>query len=221
MDKCGIDMSVVLPVATKPTQVLSINNFAAQINTEKRLISFGSVHPLMTEAETDRELERIVSLGLKGIKLHPEGQEMYIDSPAAIHIINKAYDLGLFVIMHTGSDLGFFPPVHCSPERLKSALDYFDGSNIIAAHFGGYRMWEDVYKYLAGTNIYLDTALTMSEIDKDLFFEILKKHSSDKILYGSDSPWEVQNLAYEYMKKWNVPDLDKICFENAKRILKL
>lgn len=222
MNLYNIDISVALPVATKPSQVESINNFAYKINNEHcNIISFGTVHPDLTEESIDAELERIVNMDIKGIKLHPEGQKMYINSPKAVHIINKAYELGLIVVLHSGSDLSFPPPVHCSPERFKAALDYFDGSNVIAAHFGGFRMWEDVLKYLAGTNIYFDTALTVRDINKDLFMEIIKKHTPDKILYGSDSPWEKQNTAYEYMQKWKMEDMDKICFKNAAKLLKL
>lgn len=226
MEVCGIDISVALPVATKPSQVESINNFACSINRQhKNIISFGSVHPSIPKNDIDTELERIAAMGIKGIKLHPEGQEMYINSPEAVHIINKAYELGLLVVIHSGSDLSFPPPVHCTPEKLRSALDYFDGSNVIAAHFGGFRMWEDVLHYLAGTNIYLDTSMTVREIDKALFKEIAEKHTSDKILYGSDSPWEKQNTAYEYIKKLNaednICDIDKICFKNALKLLKI
>ncbi|MCH5186161.1 MAG: amidohydrolase family protein, partial [Oscillospiraceae bacterium] len=208
MDANGIDISVVLPVATKLSQVRSINDFALKINSDEkinsRLISFGSVHPGMSERDIDFELERIAQNGIKGIKMHPESQEMYINSKEAIHIINKAYELGLTVVLHTGRDLGFPPPVHCSPERLRCALDYFDGSNVVAAHFGGFRMWDDVLRYLSGTNIYIDTALTVREIDGGLFEEIIKRHTPDKVLYGSDSPWEKQNTAYEYMTKTNI-----------------
>lgn len=221
MDICGIDISIALPVATKISQVESINNFAVAINRRlKNIISFGTIHPAMPERLADLELERIAGLGIKGIKLHPEGQDMYIDSPESVHIINKTYELGLLVVVHAGKDLSFPPPVHCTPERFRSALDYFDGSNVIAAHFGGFRMWEDVLRYLAGTNIYLDTSLTVRDIDKDLFIEIADKHTSDKILYGSDSPWEKQNTAYEYMKKQNIDGIDKICFKNALKLLK-
>ncbi len=219
MDVCGIDISVTLPVATKPAQVQSINEFAQRINMEKRLVSFAAFHPYMPD--TDGELEKIAAAGFRGIKIHPESQELFIDSPEAVHIINKAYELGLLVVLHTGYDLGFPPPSHCSPKRLKSALEFFDGSNVIAAHFGGFRMWEDVYKYLAGENIYLDTSLTVRDIDKELFLAICEKHTAGKILYGSDSPWEKQNTAYEYMKAWNVPDMDRICYKNAQKLLNI
>jgi len=220
MKLSGVSLSVALPVATKPNQSKGINEFAYNINQKhKNIISFGAVHPLQPDWE--RELERLAALGFKGIKLHPEGQQTFIDSKEYINIINKAYDLNMLVVLHTGRDWGFYPPVHCSPERFKSALDYFDGSNVIAAHLGGFEMWDDVFKYLTGTNIYMDTAMVLREIDKELFMDILKAHTADKILYGSDIPWDRQDTNYEYLIKWNVPDTDKICFKNAERLLNI
>lgn len=45
MDAHGIDKSVVLSIATKPTQTEKINAWAASVNDD-RLIAFGSVYPL-------------------------------------------------------------------------------------------------------------------------------------------------------------------------------
>ena len=43
-DEAGIDICVLLPVATTPSQFESINRFALQFQ-EGRLISFGAIHP--------------------------------------------------------------------------------------------------------------------------------------------------------------------------------
>ena len=46
--KAGVDLSVIQPVATSPSQVVSINNSSARINEEyskKGLLSFGCMHP--------------------------------------------------------------------------------------------------------------------------------------------------------------------------------
>ena len=47
MEKAGITMSVVLPVATKPSQFESIRMYAGSVNTQypEKLLSFGGVHP--------------------------------------------------------------------------------------------------------------------------------------------------------------------------------
>ena len=71
MKDSGVDISVALPIATKPTQTESINVFAASV-TDKRIISFATLHP--QNEDTDKILENIKSAGFKGIKLHPEFQ---------------------------------------------------------------------------------------------------------------------------------------------------
>lgn len=77
MEKEGVDISVVLSIATNPKQQTNVNNFANEINDEKSIFAFGSVHP---EAENVfDELERIKSMWLKGVKFHPEYQKFYVD----------------------------------------------------------------------------------------------------------------------------------------------
>ena len=51
MEKATADLSVCLPVMTKPTQFDSLNRFAIEINErfngqKKGIISFGGIHPL-------------------------------------------------------------------------------------------------------------------------------------------------------------------------------
>ena len=53
----GIDYGVLLPVATKPTQQTTINNWAKEQN-HGNIISFGTVHPDSDELYS--ELERIL-----------------------------------------------------------------------------------------------------------------------------------------------------------------
>ena len=75
MRENGVDISVVLPIATKPSQTPSINRCASEIRWDG-ILSFYSLHP----AQEDREavLEGIAALGGRGIKLHPEFQNFFI-----------------------------------------------------------------------------------------------------------------------------------------------
>ena len=47
MEQTGVDMSVIMPVATKPEQMENINTYAKEIcdNYQGKLISFGGIHP--------------------------------------------------------------------------------------------------------------------------------------------------------------------------------
>lgn len=221
MRENNIDVSVVMPIATTVTQSNTINNFAASINAKDNIYSFGSVHPF--QENCDEELERIKSLGLRGIKLHPEYQGVYADSPECIAVIKKCMELGLLVLFHAGRDIGIEPPVHCEPKRLRRVLDMTGADNIIAAHMGGWRMWDEVEEYLVGQNLYFDTSYSLHEMTAEQAERIIKKHGADKILYGTDSPWEKQSLCRERINALDINDEEKemILYKNGARLLEL
>lgn len=222
MDECGVDISVVMPIATNTKQSPTINRVAQETNSKDRLFSFGSLHPMQEDWE--QTLYDIKEKGLLGIKLHPEYQQFYIDSPESVRILKKCEELGLLVMLHTGLDIGVFPPVHCMPERLRRVLDYeCSGKNMIAAHMGGWRAWDDVEKYLVGTPIMLDTAYVIEDIDKSQFERIIKNHGSEKVLFATDSPWECPSDTIKYINSMALTDTDKenIFCGNAKKLLNL
>ncbi|MDY3031902.1 MAG: amidohydrolase family protein [Clostridia bacterium] len=221
MTENNIDVSVVLPIATAPHQTNTINKFAAEINGHDGIFSFGSLHPSQENAE--EILEGIKAAGLLGIKLHPEYQQSYIDSPECIKILKKCEDLGLYTVLHAGNDIGVAPPVHCAPERLSHVLEYVKGDKIIAAHLGGWQDWDNVEKYLVGTPILLDTAYTVFFIERSQLIRIIKNHGSEKILFATDSPWEAQGKSAEYVRSLELEqgDIDNIMYKNAQKILNL
>lgn len=221
MTENGIDISVVLPIATNIRQSATINSFAKRVNDTDGLFSFGSLHPMQEDWES--VLYDIKEKGLPGIKLHPEYQQFYIDSHESLRILKKCGELDLLTVLHAGYDAGTAPPPHCMPERLRHALEYVKGDKIIAAHLGGWKAWDDVEKYLVGTPVYLDTAYTVDCIDSEQFVRIIRNHGSEKILHASDSPWEKQGKAAEYIKKLPLSQEEKnnIFYKNAKKLLKI
>lgn len=221
MDRNGIDYSVVMPIATTLTQSASINNFAENVNNTDRLFSFGSLHPMQENWES--VLYDIKEKGLLGIKLHPEYQSFYIDSRESIRILQKCEELDLLTVLHAGRDIGIDPPVHCMPERLSHVLDYVKGDRIIAAHLGGWCVWDEVEKYLVGTPVYFDTAYTVDFIQPEQLLRIIRNHGSEKILYATDSPWEGQGHAAEVISSLGLTDTerDNIFYKNAKKLLKI
>lgn len=221
MHKNDIDISVVLPIATNTHQSTSINTFAQAINNTDGILSFGSLHPMQSDWES--VLYDIKEKGLRGIKLHPEYQQFYIDSKESIRILQKCDELDLITVLHSGNDIGVPPPVHCTPERLAHVFEYVKGDKIIAAHLGGWQLWDEVEKYLVGKPLYFDTAYTVNYISKEQFTRIIKNHGSEKILHATDSPWEKQGHAVQYIKSLNLSqeDIDNIFFKNAKKLLKI
>ena len=111
MGKGAVDISIALPAVTKVSQVASINRFASAY-TEGPVISFGGIHP---ECENYKEiLKEIKNLGLKGIKMHPDYQDMYFDNIRYERIIDAASELGLITVVHAGVDPKCPEDVHLS-----------------------------------------------------------------------------------------------------------
>jgi len=198
MNSNNITYSVVLNIATKPSQTETINNWAAEIQKDN-IIAFGSIHPEYKSWKN--ELKRIKELGLKGIKFHPEYQNFYVDDEAIYPIYEKAFELGLIIIFHAGEDIGYKPPFHCTPEKLEKIVRRFKGGTFIAAHMGGFRHWDDVEKYLVGRDIYLDTSFCLGYMDKEQKQRIIRNHGYKKIIFGSDSPWKNQGEEVERIKE--------------------
>ena len=233
MNKANIDYSIALPVATSPSQVKSINDFAISVNKENnRIISFGAIHPDYINYE--EELIRLKENGIKGIKLHPEYQNTYIDSPKYINIINIAFKLGLIVIIHAGIDIGIDSDIKASPDRILRCKDLLSYEGIfILAHMGAWNMWDEVYDKILGKGFYIDTAFSFGNLDykgnivKMFDYNMLKKfidkQGIDYILFATDSPWANQDLYVKYLNNIGLKeeDLDKIFYSNANRLLKI
>ncbi len=190
--RAGIDISLVLPIATSAKPSHTLNDFAAATDKRPGLRSFGSVHPENPDAQA--EVFRIRELGLKGIKLHPEYQDCYVDEEPTINVVRAAAENGLWVVFHAGADIGKPPPFHCTPERVCRLRQAVPDANMILAHMGGYRMWEDVLAHLRDMDVVLDTCYCLPNHpdQHDLFAALIRENGTDRVLFGTDSPWADQ-----------------------------
>ena len=221
MDKTGVDMSVILPVVTKPSQFDSINTFAKSVNEKYagKLLSFGGIHP---DCENYKEkLDMIKAMGLPGIKIHPDYQGVMIDDARFMNIIEYASELGLIIITHAGVDIGLPEPVHCPPHKMRKVLNTIKPSKMVLAHMGGCKQWEEVYDCLAGEDVYLDTAFTFDFIEREMFLKLLEKHEKDKILFATDSPWSDARKDIQAVRQLPIAQemIEDILSNNAKRLL--
>ncbi len=220
MEKAGIDASVCLNIATKPTQMRKINSFLNEIKSE-RLIPFGTIHP---DAEgITEELEFIENSGIKGIKLHPDYQNFYADEKRMDEIYDFISQLGLILIFHSGYDIGLGCPIHCTPLMLKKIGEKFPKLTIVAAHFGGYGLWRDAAELLWKLdNVYFDTAFSLG-LDKETAEWSINKKGAEHFILGSDCPWENPQYSIEFIQSLSISEREKelILGENARQLLKL
>ena len=220
MDKDGVDLSVVLSIATNPRQQHSVNDFAMEMNRDSRIVAFGSVHPDAPDAIA--ELERIAAAGLKGVKFHPEYQCFYANEERMKPIYRKISQLGLITTFHAGQDIGFAPPYHCLPEHLLGALRWLD-TPVVAAHWGGYCCGAEVIDQLCGENLYFDLSFGYGCIPKPNAQAILDKHGPDKLLFGSDMPWHRPAWELRLLHSLDISpeEQEKILWRNAAKLLDL
>lgn len=213
-----VDKSVILNIATNARQQKSVNDFAASINNCDDIISFASVFPY--SEDVFEELERIKEMGFKGIKLHPDYQGFDVDDIKMKPIYKKISDLGLITVFHAGFDYGFAPPYGATPEKLLTALSWFN-SPVVAAHWGGINCNQGVLDLLCGTEIYFDTSFGYSMLPRYYALKIIEKHGTDKILFGTDTPWHTPDMELRLLENLSLSkdDMDKITHLNAKKLL--
>lgn len=234
MNNAKIDCSVVLPVATNPLKLKSMNDASISNNGKSGLVYFGAVHP--DADDWYDEMARLADNGIKGIKIHPVYQGVDIDDIRYLKILDRAAELSLIVVMHAGDDIGFPGVVRCSPKMTANALKRVGDVKIVLAHMGGWKNWDEVAYYLADTSALLDTSFslgTISPLDdtySDEFLKLLSVESfcgllnifgSKRILFGSDSPWTDQKQSLDGIRALPVKteEINDILGLNAKRLL--
>ncbi|MCH5251463.1 MAG: amidohydrolase family protein [Lachnospiraceae bacterium] len=231
MKQNGVDYSVLLPVATSPKQVDSINEDAGVTNAsaeETGLFSFGGIHP--DTPDYKEVLREIKALGLKGIKVHPDYQETFFNDMKYKRIVEEATGLGLYIMVHAGEDIGLPDPIHCRPQHVQEVLRETGSDKLILAHMGGWRLWREVKEILAGEPVILDTSFSEDCIEgvkgllsKEEFTELVRAHGADRVVFGSDSPWSGQKVCVDWIRETALTDeeKEKILSGNMKEILEM
>lgn len=209
----GVNYTVLLSVAVRPDQVESINNFLSSCLDEHHF-GFGAIHPDMDDPIA--ELDRFESLGITGVKIHPDMQKFDADDvrmfPIYGHIEGK-----MPIMIHAGDNRFDYS----SPKRIANILDRFPGLTVIAAHLGGWQRWDEAEKYLCGRDVYFDTSSSLQFMPAEDAKRIILKHRSDRLLFGTDYPITTQKEELGRLYSLGLPEdiLQKILWKNGARLL--
>lgn len=217
--RVGISRYVVHSVATTAHQVRSINEFIKQEKeTHPEFIGFITLHQDLTEEEVKTEIDWAKENGFKGIKLHPDFQKFNIDDENA----EKFYKLAsnrLPILLHMGDDRYEYS----KPYKLVKMAKKYPDTTFIAAHFGGYRCWDDAVLYKGLNNVYFDTCSSLPFITPQKAKEIIDMLGVDKFFFATDFPmWDAKN-ELERFNKIPLTDIERemIFSANIKKLLKL
>lgn len=193
----GISRFLVHSVAVTWERARAINDFLAQevAAHPAEFIGFGTLHPDHPEAE--QELDRILSLGLRGVKLHPDFQHFCLDDPNAIRLFEAMAERGLPLLVHTGDKR--YP--YSEPQRMARALDRVPGLTAICAHLGGWSVWTDAWHELAGReNVYVDCSSSLYAMQPDDAALVIRKYGADRVFFGTDYPmWTAREELDRFM----------------------
>lgn len=223
MDEDGITQSLVCHIATNLRQQASVNRFAVEINgyAGGRICSLGSVHPDSENAE--ETVAELKAAGLFGIKLHPDYMQTMVDDMRFDSIFGACEGLGMPVVIHAGFDPVSPEVIHASPERIARVLDRHPKLQLVAAHMGACRLSDETERYLLGRDVYIDTSISLLDLDPERATRMLTQHDSNKILFASDSPWASAQDTFQYLKSLELgAELEeKILYKNARRLFGL
>lgn len=215
-EKAGVSRCLIFSVATKPSQTASINSFIANTVAAypDKFVGLGTLHPDSEDIQAD--VEHIIGLGLKGVKLHPDFQKFRLDDEKC-DAIYKACEGKLPILIHAGDKRYDFS----NPNRLVPVLEKYPDLTVIAAHLGGYSVWNDVEKSLAGfNNLYVDCSSTLPFISVEQARRLIYLFGADKVLFGTDFPmWNIEEELARFEKlSLTEEEKQKIYYKNACKL---
>ena len=150
------------------------------------------------------------------MKLHPDIQKFKIDDFRCL----KIYELcegRLPILMHTGDYRYDFS----NPNRLLPILKIYQGLTVIGAHLGGWSIWEDASRQLAGVpNLYVDCSSSFPYLKPAQAREIILRYGAERVLFGTDYPmWTPQSeLDYFFALELGDEANRRILSENVFRL---
>ena len=219
MDAAGVDVSWLQPVATKPTQLQSVAKWMEEVRSD-RFVTFGAFHP--GYEDLPGYIRDLSARGFPGIKFHPEYQKIKPDDESLFPMYETLVEENMVVLFHAGVDIEI-PTLHSTPDLFARFIERFPNLKMILAHMGGYEQWGDVARELAGCGdaVYLDTSYVLRHIPDDEFINLVRAHGVDRVVFGTDSPWESQQKDIDHLRSlpFSKEELDKILGLNAQRLL--
>ena len=78
-------------------------------------------------------------------------------------------------------------------------------------------MWDEAEATLVGSDVVLDLSHTFFWMDDAQILRMIKNHGAEKILFGSDAPWQDPGEVLEAFLRLPLSDRERqrICYANA------
>ena len=213
----GVKHYVIFSVATTPHQVHSINTFITDTvrESEGLMTGLGALHPDSEDIEGD--IAEIISLGLKGVKMHPDFQKFHIDDEKCRKIYEMCQRNKLPVLLHTGDSRYDYS----NPDRMKRILEAYPELTVIGAHFGGWSCWHEAAEKLSPyKNFYVDCSSSFDWLSPGESREIVRMYGADHVLFATDFPMWSHKTEFRRFMEMNLSDEENrlILYKNALKL---
>ncbi len=188
--KNSVDGFLILSVATNAHQVEKVNSYAAECVAKAKkdgfiAAGFMAMHQDYTEME--KEVDRALSIGLSGIKLHPDIQAVDVDDKRLMPLYEIAAAKNIPVYFHSGDDRKEYR--YSEPGKIAYVAETFPALRIAAAHLGGYKAWDESLEYLAGKeNVWYDTSSALWAMTVERADYIISKIGTERLMFATDYP---------------------------------
>ncbi len=218
MDEAEIETSVICSIATHPSQFKSILDWSARVVSE-RIVPLPSIHPadkLLVE-----RVQQVKDGGFSGIKMHPYYQSFSLDEKRLFPLYEALVEYDLMIAVHCGFDIAFPRTRVADPQKILAIKSTFPKLKLIATHFGGWKMWDEVAEHLIGKEIYLETSFAFQYLPRETIRRMLNSHPDEFILFGTDSPWDDQKSCVQQVRDLELSSHleEALLFGNANRLL--
>ena len=216
---CGF---LLLGVATNPTQVCHVNDFIAKTvkaSRERGFNTYGFMGMHQDYPDFAAELDRAVAAGLSGIKIHPDIQGVNIDDERLMELYYLA-EGRLPVYFHIGDDRPEYQ--YSSPDKLVKILKEFPRLQVVAAHLGGYKAWEDALPLLAHReNVWYDTSSALWAMTTEYANSVVSRLGTEHLMFGTDYPVKTTDEELERLMALELTDAQRedILWNNASKFL--
>lgn len=214
----GVSEFVVHSVAIDKKHVAPINEFILkEAKAHSEFHGFGTTH-----AELENkvfEAERVLNEGLEGIKIHPDTQRFNMDDERMFDLYDYLQMRQTPILIHCG-DYRFD---YSHPRRLKRVLKLFPRLKVVAAHLGGWSVYDLALEYLENESCFFDTSSSFFMLGRRRAKELIKAYGAERLVFGTDYPMHVAAKEIEFLKGLGLSseENEMIFYKNAEKILNL
>lgn len=192
----AVGLAEVSPITTGVSDNEYVGKFCAAANRigdpasgpRGGLLPFASLNPFIVN-DLSAELERLVKeYGFRGIKIYPTYHYHYANDARMYPLYAKAQELGLPMLVHTGSSVFKGARIkYGDPLLLDDVAIDFPELNILMAH-AGRPFWYEQAFWMARRhpNVYLEVSGLPAKNLLEYFPRL--EELADKVVYGSDWP---------------------------------